>query len=61
MDGHYWKLVVANYDEETSGECTLSIQYAIPTKWEPYPSRKPCSGDGSLPSEDCGRAPALRL
>jgi hypothetical protein len=32
MDGHYWKLNVANYDEETSAECTLSIQYSMPTK-----------------------------
>ncbi len=32
MDGHYWQLCVANYDEKTSAECTLSIQYAMPTK-----------------------------
>jgi len=32
MDGHYWELEVTNYDQETSAECTLSIQYAMPTK-----------------------------
>jgi hypothetical protein len=32
MEGHYWKLNVDNYDEDTSAECTLTIQYAIPTK-----------------------------
>jgi hypothetical protein len=30
MDGHYWELSVTNYDEATSAECTLSIQYAPP-------------------------------
>jgi hypothetical protein len=32
MGGHYWQLCVANYDEKTSAECTLSVQYAMPTK-----------------------------
>jgi hypothetical protein len=32
MDGPFWELLVTNYDQGTSADCTLSIEYARPKK-----------------------------
>jgi hypothetical protein len=32
MKGRYWKLVIANGDDDAVADCTLSIQFALPKK-----------------------------